>query len=107
MISPVLFMCLTNTVDISSSSNMNNTTSPSNSNNNNNNDQKKDNTDDILDVIFDYNGNGDDELTLRSAFDRRNKLKNNFFFFEGVAVNWKSYRKMNRYQVLEDGGQGD
>lgn len=67
MISPVLFMCLTNTVDISSASNMNNTTSPTNSNNNNNNDQKKDHTDDILDVIFDYNGNGDDELTLRFA----------------------------------------
>ena len=45
---------------------MNNTTSSSNSNNNNNNEQKKgDTTDDILDVIYDYNGNGDDELTLR------------------------------------------
>jgi hypothetical protein len=47
---------------------MNNSTSSTNNNNNNNNsenDDKKENTDDILDVIFDYTGNGDDELTLR------------------------------------------
>jgi hypothetical protein len=32
---------------------------------NNNDDDKKENIEDILDVIFDYNGNGDDEFTLR------------------------------------------
>ncbi len=62
MISYVLFMCLTNTVSISSS-NMNN--SSSSTTNNNDNGNKKENKDDILDVIFDYTGNGDDELTLR------------------------------------------
>ncbi len=41
----------------------------SSSTNNNNNDDKKENTDDILDVIFDYTGNGDDELTLRFGKD--------------------------------------
>ncbi len=65
MISCVLFMCLTNTISISSS-NMNTSSS---STNNNNNDDKKENTDDILDVIFDYTGNGDDELTLRFGKD--------------------------------------
>ena len=38
---------------------MNNSSSSSNDNN------TKENIDDILDVIFDYNGTGDDELTLR------------------------------------------
>jgi hypothetical protein len=62
MISCILFMCLTNTISISSS-NMNNSSSSTKNNNTNN--EKKENTDDILDVIFDYIGNGDDELTLR------------------------------------------
>jgi len=60
--------------------------SSSSTNNNNNNDDKKDNTkentDDILDVIFDYTGNGDDELTLRFETDfiqKKNKIL--FFFF--------------------------
>ena len=51
---------------------MNNSSSSSNTNNNNNNnndDNKKEKSDDILDVIFDYTGNGDDELTLR--FEKR------------------------------------
>lgn len=50
-------MCLTNTIS-TSSSNMNNSSSSPN-------DNTKENHDDILDVIFDYNGNGDDELTLK------------------------------------------
>ena len=60
MISSVLFMCLTNTIDISSS-NMNNTSSSSNNKNN----KTKETTDGILDIIFDYTATGDDELTLR------------------------------------------
>jgi hypothetical protein len=39
--------------------------SSSSTTNNNDNGNKKENKDDILDVIFDYTGNGDDELTLR------------------------------------------
>ncbi|UJR27064.1 hypothetical protein I4U23_008367 [Adineta vaga] len=62
MISCTLFMCLTNIINISPT-NMNN--SSSSSNNNDSNDNTKENLDKILDVIFDYNGNGDDELTLR------------------------------------------
>ncbi len=68
MISSILFMCLTNTISISSSK-MNNTS----------NDNTKENIDDIRDVIFDYTGNGDDELTLRLI--RRNfysKIYNSF-----------------------------
>jgi hypothetical protein len=42
---------------------MNNSSSSTKSNNTNN--EKKENTDDILDVIFDYIGNGGNELTLR------------------------------------------
>jgi len=38
--------------------------------NNSSNDNTKENIDDILDVIFDYTGNGDDELTLKLV--RRN-----------------------------------
>ncbi|CAF0737122.1 unnamed protein product [Adineta ricciae] len=49
---------------------MNNSPSSS-SNNNNENGDVNENLDKILDVIFDYNGNGDDELTLR----RGNKLE--------------------------------
>jgi hypothetical protein len=64
MISSILFMCLTNTVSISSS-NMNNSS----------NDNTKENIDDILDVIFDYTANGDDELTLRLI--RRNFYSKN------------------------------
>ncbi len=41
----------------------------------NNNDDKKENTDEILDVIYDYTGNGDDELTLR--FESKILLKKN------------------------------
>ncbi|CAF2714623.1 unnamed protein product [Rotaria sp. Silwood2] len=55
-------MCLTNTISISSS-NMNNSLFSTNNNNTNN--DKKENSDDILDVIVDYIGNEDDELTLR------------------------------------------
>jgi hypothetical protein len=58
---------------------MNNSSSSSNNNNN-----KKDNTteniDDILDVIFDYNGNGDDELTLRFDVMLLKKIKYFLFF---------------------------
>jgi hypothetical protein len=64
MISSILFMCLTNTISISSS-NMNNSS----------NDNTKENIDDILDVIFDYTANGDDELTLRLI--RRNFYSKN------------------------------
>ncbi len=56
----VSYLCLTNKISISLS-NMNNASSVFN----NNDDDKKENIEDILDVIFDYNGNGDDELTLR------------------------------------------
>jgi len=49
--------------------------SSSSTNNNNNNDDKKETTDDILDVIFDYTGNGDDELTLRFEKDFIGKKK--------------------------------
>jgi len=55
-------MCLTNTISISSLKMHN---SSSSSNNNDTIDNTKENIEDILDVIFDYNGNGDDELTLR------------------------------------------
>jgi hypothetical protein len=47
--------------------------------NNTSNDNTKENIDDIRDVIFDYTGNGDDELTLRLI--RRNfysKIYNSF-----------------------------
>ncbi len=53
-------MCLTNNISISSS-NINNSSSLFNNNDN----DKKENIEDIVDVIFDYNGNGDNELTLR------------------------------------------
>jgi hypothetical protein len=53
-----------------STSSTNNTNNNNNNNNNNSdNDNKKEHTDDILDVIFDYTGNGDDELTLRFEKD--------------------------------------
>jgi hypothetical protein len=66
---------------------MNNSSSSTN-NNNNNNDDKKENTDDILDVIFDYTGNGDDELTLRFETDFiQKKIKYFCFLFKDVVVN--------------------
>ena len=106
MISGVLFMCLTNIISISSS-NMNNSPSSS-SNNNNEADNAKESLDKILDVIFDYNGNGDDELTLR--FDKRIFYKETFVFFSlifslDVVISWKFYQQMSRYQVHADGGQ--
>jgi len=67
---------------------MNNSSSSTN-NNNNNKDDKKENTDDILDVIFDYTGNGDDELTLRFEKDfigKKNQI-NLFVSFKDVVVN--------------------
>lgn len=77
MISSILFMCLTNTISISSSK-MNNTS----------NDNTKENIDDIRDVIFDYTGNGDDELTLRFENETFCFVKNNrCFSFQGVGVN--------------------
>jgi len=63
---------------------MNNSTSLTNNNNNNNNnsenDDKKENTDDILDVIFDYTGNGDDELTLRFGKNFLEKKNNKIIY---------------------------
>lgn len=58
---------------------MNNSSETNNKNNNNNNDNddKKENTDDILDVIYDYAGNGDDELTLR--FGKKDYSKKKIF----------------------------
>ncbi|CAF1128000.1 unnamed protein product [Adineta steineri] len=55
----------------SSSSNNDNNNTNNNNNNNNQNDNTKENMDGILDVMFDYTGNGDDELTIR----RGNKLE--------------------------------
>ena len=92
MISGVLFMCLTNIISISSS-NMNNSPSSS-SNNNNEADNAKESLDKILDVIFDYNGNGDDELTLR--FDKRIFYKETFVFFFADF----SFRRGNKLEVL-------
>ena len=79
MISHVLFMCLTNTIS-SSSSNMNNSSST-----NTNIEENKQTSEDILDVIFDYTGNGDDELTLRFENAKTKKKQiyayNDFFLF--------------------------
>lgn len=86
-------MCLTNSTSLLPSSNMNNS-SPTNTNNNINIHENQQTSEDILDVIFDYTGNGDDELTLR--FDNGNKLKKKkklmkflfcFTFIKGEEVN--------------------
>jgi hypothetical protein len=66
---------------------MNNSSSSSNNNNNDKTDNTKENVEDILDVIFDYNGNGDDELTLKFESILLKKLNNLLFFFIDAVVN--------------------
>jgi hypothetical protein len=86
---------------------MNNSSSSSSKNNDEKN-KPNENTDDILDIMFDYTGNGDDELTLRfENIIAKNQTNSFFFFCKDVVVNWKFYQKMNRYQVHVDGGLED
>jgi len=50
---------------------------------NTNTEENKQTSEDILDVIFDYTGNGDDELTLRfeNAKTKKNKYMHTMIFF--------------------------